>query len=129
MVTVTRAYDPPATGRGARVLVDRLWPRGVRKEALGLTEWLRDVAPSTELRHWYGHDPEKFADFEDRYRAELADPPASDALARLREYAATGPLTLVTAVKDLDLAHTAVLLEVLAEDGRAAGRGPGTGAR
>lgn len=124
MVTVTRAYDPPAAGDGARVLVDRLWPRGVRKETLELTEWLRDVAPSTELRHWYQHDPAKAAEFESRYRAELAAPPAGEALARLRDYATAGPLTLVTAVKDLDLAHTAVLVKVLAEGVGPARSGP-----
>lgn len=115
MVTVRRAYDPPEGG--TRVLVDRLWPRGVRKDALELTEWLRDVAPSTELRHWYGHEPEKFAEFATRYRAELAEPPAADALRRLRRYAADGPLTLITAVKELDIAHTRVLVDVLGEPG------------
>ena len=117
MISVRRAYDPPDAADGARVLVDRLWPRGVRKDALDLTEWLRDVAPSTELRRWYGHTPDRSAEFADRYRAELAHDPAAAALTTLRRYAAAGPLTLVTAVKDLDLAHTAVLVRLLDQDG------------
>jgi uncharacterized protein YeaO (DUF488 family) len=110
---VKRVYDDAEESDGRRVLVDRVWPRGLRKDRAAVAEWLRDVAPSTELRRWYGHDPERFAEFARRYRAELAGPVQSDALARLRRYA-EGTLTLVTAVRDLDHAHTAVLADVLA---------------
>ena len=70
-VSYRRVYDEVSPSDGARVLVDRVWPRGIRKDALDLTEWLRDVAPSTELRQWYSHEPEKFAEFRSRYLAEL----------------------------------------------------------
>jgi uncharacterized protein YeaO (DUF488 family) len=97
------------------VLVDRLWPRGVRKDDAPFDEWLRDVAPSTELRHWYEHVPERFAEFAARYRAELAEPAAAAALDRLRALAAQGTLVLVTAVREVDLSHLAVLRTVLEE--------------
>ena len=71
-VRLKRAYDPAEPGDGYRVLVDRLWPRGVSKERARLDEWARELAPSAELRTWFGHDPERFAEFERRYRAELA---------------------------------------------------------
>jgi uncharacterized protein YeaO (DUF488 family) len=104
------------------VLVDRIWPRGLRKEALHLDDWARDVAPSGELRTWYGHDPAKFGEFRRRYIAELAQPGASAALGRLRARAAAGPVTLLTATKDVSHSQAAVLAELLgAEPG-----GPGS---
>jgi uncharacterized protein YeaO (DUF488 family) len=112
-VRVRRAYDPPRAADGHRVLVDRLWPRGLSKERAHFDEWLKSVAPSAELRKWYGHDPAKFGEFAERYRAELADPAHEEAVARLRTFAADGPLTLLTATKDLDHAHTLVLAEEL----------------
>ncbi|MEU6441891.1 DUF488 family protein [Streptomyces sp. NPDC047046] len=115
-VRVRRAYDPPEAADGHRVLVDRLWPRGLSKERAHLDEWLKSVAPSAELRTWYGHDPARFAEFTDRYRAELAGPDREEALARLRTLAAKGPLTLLTATKDLDHAHTRVLAGELRTD-------------
>ena len=115
MVAVKRIYDAPAAGDGRRVLVDRLWPRGLSREAAAIDDWLREVAPSNELRRWYGHDPSRFAEFTERYRAELADPAHVEALGRLREYAAGGRVTLLTAVRDLDLAHTVVLAEALGD--------------
>lgn len=105
-------YDRPASGH--RVLVDRLWPRGVRKDDAPFDEWLRDVAPSTELRHWYAHDPRRFDEFAARYRAELATPPAAAALDRLRAEAGHGTLVLVTATREVELSHLAVLADVLA---------------
>jgi uncharacterized protein YeaO (DUF488 family) len=109
--TVVRVYDPPAGG--TRVLVDRVWPRGISKEAAHLDLWLKDVAPSTALRQWYGHDPEKFEEFRHRYEAELAEPPTSDALRRLGDLATTEPLVLVTATKDVPHSHAAVLAELI----------------
>lgn len=114
-IRVRRVYEPPSAQDGARVLVDRIWPRGMRKDAARLDEWAKDVAPSTELRTWYGHDPAKFAEFRRRYLAELQAPAASAALARLRALAADGPVTLLTATRELDLSQAAVLAQVLGE--------------
>ncbi len=110
---VRRVYDDDRPDDGYRVLVDRLWPRGVSKERAALDEWAKDVAPSDGLRRWYGHDPEKFAEFARRYRAELEDPPAVDALVRLRRAAEDSSVTLVTATRDVEHSGAAVLLNVL----------------
>lgn len=114
-IRVRRIYSPAAADDGIRVLVDRVWPRGMRKEAAAIDEWVKDVAPSTELRKWYGHVPEKFAQFETRYRDELATPPASTALEHLRELADGDALTLLTATKDIDHSQAAVLATLLRE--------------
>ncbi|TXC92547.1 DUF488 domain-containing protein [Streptomyces sp. ISID311] len=112
---VRRVYEAPEPADGARVLVDRLWPRGLSKEDARLTEWCKDVAPSTELRRWYGHEGERFDRFAERYRAELAQGDAQQALERLRALADEGSLTLLTATKDVPSSHAAVLAEVLQE--------------
>lgn len=112
-VRVRRVYDDPEPGDGARVLVDRIWPRGMRKETARLDDWARDIAPSTELRTWYQHDPAKFGEFTRRYKAELAKPAAKAALRRLRELAAGGPVTLLTATREIDLSQAAVLAGLL----------------
>lgn len=109
---VARVYDEPADD-SARVLVDRLWPRGIRKDDPRVGRWLRDVAPSTELRHWYGHRPELFEEFVQRYRIELETPDAAAALAELKTLAAQGPITLVTATREVELSHAAVLADLL----------------
>jgi uncharacterized protein YeaO (DUF488 family) len=75
-IRIKRIYDEPSTGDGFRILIDRLWPRGVSKEHANLGEWLKEIAPSTELREWYGHDPEKFSEFEKKYKVELLKNPA-----------------------------------------------------
>ncbi len=117
MVTVKRAYEPPDPSDGVRILVDRLWPRGLKRDGAELRDWLRDVATSPELRRWYGHDPDRFTDFAARYRRELRDPSHAPALARLLDYVETEPVvTLVTATRDLAHAHTAVLVELIAAD-------------
>jgi uncharacterized protein YeaO (DUF488 family) len=122
-VLIRRAYQAADPGEGVAVLIDRLWPRGIAKAAASWGQWLRDVAPSTELRRWYGHRPERFAEFERRYREELAaTEAAAGAVARLRALAAAGPLTLVTAVRELDLSHAEVLRRVIANPSRG-GRG------
>jgi uncharacterized protein YeaO (DUF488 family) len=112
-VRVRRVYDEPAADDGARVLVDRVWPRGLTKARADLAEWCKQVAPSTELRRWYGHDPAKFEEFTRRYRGELEDPDRAAALGHLRELASAGPLTLLTATKDPTISEAAVLADLL----------------
>jgi uncharacterized protein YeaO (DUF488 family) len=112
---VRRVYDEPTPTDGTRVLVDRVWPRGLTREAVHLDEWVKDVAPSTELRRWYGHEPERFDEFRHRYLAELDDPHRRAALARLRELLESGPLTLLTATRDVTHSNAAVLADVLSE--------------
>lgn len=114
-ITYRRVYDEVSPSDGARVLVDRVWPRGMTKAALDLTEWLRDVAPSTELRKWYSHDPEKFAEFRRRYLAELQSPERRSAVAHLEEMAHRGDVVLLTATRDVDHSEAAVLAQWLAE--------------
>jgi uncharacterized protein YeaO (DUF488 family) len=110
---MARVYDDPDPTDGIRVLVDRLWPRGLRKQDPRVGRWCRQVAPSTELRRWYDHDPDRYAEFARRYRAELSDPALAPALDELRALVAEGPLTLVTATKQIEQSHLGVLNEVL----------------
>ena len=112
-VKVRRVYDPPARGDGARVLVDRIWPRGLTKAKADLDEWCKVVAPSTELRKWYHHDPDRFEEFGRRYRVELEDPERGEAFAHLREIAKHRTLTLLTATKQADISEAAVLADLL----------------
>ena len=112
-IRVRRVYDDPVPEDGTRVLVDRIWPRGLRKDAAHLDDWAKDVAPSSELRTWYGHDPAKFSEFRHRYTAELAQPGPRAALGRLRALAAKGPVTLLTATKDIGISQAAVLAQLL----------------
>jgi uncharacterized protein YeaO (DUF488 family) len=113
-VRVRRVYgDDDDADDAARVLVDRLWPRGVKRVDARLDEWLRDVAPSTELRRWYGHVPARFEEFARRYRAELARPPAAEAVEQLRSLARTRPVTLLTATRDVERSGATVLREHL----------------
>ncbi|GDY32978.1 DUF488 domain-containing protein [Gandjariella thermophila] len=108
-VRLRRVYDEPSPEDGTRVLVDRVWPRGLSKESARVDEWARDVAPSTELRKWYGHDPARFTEFRRRYEDELGAPERSAALDRLRELSRRGPLTLLTATRDVEHSQAAVL--------------------
>jgi len=112
-IQVRRVYAEPEHGDGARVLVDRVWPRGMTKDRAALDDWCKDVAPSTELRKWYGHDPGRFDDFGRRYRTELKDAQHAGALSHLRELAQSGPLTLLTATKQPEISEAAVLADVL----------------
>jgi uncharacterized protein YeaO (DUF488 family) len=112
-VRVRRVYDEPAPEDGTRILVDRIWPRGLRKDAARLDEWLKDVAPSTELRTWYGHEPAKFDEFRLRYARELAAGPQRAALGQLRVLASAGPLTLLTATRDTGISQAAILAQLL----------------
>jgi uncharacterized protein YeaO (DUF488 family) len=108
-VVLKRIYEPGAAEDGTRVLVERLWPRGVRKSAID--RWERDVAPSPELRKWYGHDPARWEEFRVRYLVELRG--HGPALERLRELARAGPLILVFAARDPEHSSAAVLRDVL----------------
>ncbi|TSD98118.1 DUF488 domain-containing protein [Skermania sp. ID1734] len=112
-VQIRRIYDDPTPDDGTRVLVDRIWPRGVSKERADLNEWCKQIAPSTELRKWYGHDPDRFAEFTRRYQAELEDPERADALAQLRKIANDGVLTLLTATKEVKISEAAVLADLI----------------
>ena len=110
---VKRVYEKPSRTDGTRVLVDRIWPRGMTQDRARLDEWCKQVAPSPELRTWYAHDPRRFAEFSRRYRAELAEPERATALDHLRTLASTGALTLLTATKQADISEAAVLADLL----------------
>jgi uncharacterized protein YeaO (DUF488 family) len=118
-VRIKRAYEPPASEDGQRVLVDRIWPRGRSRETLRLDAWLRDAAPSNELRKWFGHDPARWQEFERRYRAQLAEPerrsPVDDLVARARQ----GPLTLVYGARDTEHNEARVLADLVEDRLRA----------
>jgi uncharacterized protein YeaO (DUF488 family) len=115
-VKVRRVYEDPSDEDGTRVLVDRLWPRGVSKERAALSEWCKQVAPSPALRTWFGHDPDRYDEFVRRYHDELASGEQHDAFLRLKEVARTGTLTLVTATKDEDHCAAEVLYELIRDD-------------
>jgi uncharacterized protein YeaO (DUF488 family) len=112
-VKLKRAYERPARDDGARYLVERLWPRGVPKTELALTAWLKDLAPSTELRKWYGHKPEHWPEFARRYRSELVAPNKQAALSELAQEARTGNVTLVFSTKLSQMSGAAVLKDLL----------------
>lgn len=112
-IAIKRVYDKPAAADGIRILIDRLWPRGLTKASVKLDAWPRAIAPSAELRKWYGHDPQLFAEFRRRYRAELAA--CGDELASLRTMIKGRAATLLTATRELDLSHAVVLREALEE--------------
>lgn len=126
MIQLKRAYEPASRGDGDRVLVDRMWPRGLRKADAHIDDWLKDVAPSNELRRWFGHDPQRFPEFRERYRRELRSEPARAALAKLARRAARGTVTLVYAARD-ELHNNAVVLAQ--ELGRRLTRSPAQPAR
>jgi uncharacterized protein YeaO (DUF488 family) len=106
-------YEEPAPGDGTRVLVDRIWPRGLTKAKATLDEWCKTVAPSDELRKWYSHDPDRFEEFGRRYQLELKDPRRAEALAHLRGLARDRPLTLLTATRQPEISEAAVLAGLL----------------
>jgi uncharacterized protein YeaO (DUF488 family) len=111
MVKLKRAYQPAVRGDGYRVLVERLWPRGMRKEALVLDEWAKELAPGTALRKWFGHDPARWAEFQRRYLHELAEGGAGERLDELARRAARGPVTLLFAAHDTEHNNAVVLKE------------------
>lgn len=115
-VTIKRVYDAKHAqiGDGKRLLVDRLWPRGVAKADLAFDEWAKDLSPSPALRKWYSHDVNRWDQFVAKYRAELAVDPAASALADARTALKSGPVTLLTAVKDVEHSAAVVIAEALA---------------
>jgi uncharacterized protein YeaO (DUF488 family) len=125
-LALKRIYEPPSPGDGRRVLVDRLWPRGVSKAKAHLDAWMKDVAPSTELRRWFDHRPERWPEFRRRYFDELA---SNAALGALEQMAAAGPVTLLYAARDTTHNEAAALAEYLSSIGeRRPGQTPPVGA-
>jgi len=110
-IAIKRAYDKPSPQDGVRILIDRLWPRGLSKAKLKIAAWPRELAPSTDLRKWYGHEPTRFAEFRRRYRAELAD--HADELDALRAMVKGRTATLITATREVDFSHAEVLSRIL----------------
>ena len=122
-VRVRRVYEEPQDDDGRRVLVDRIWPRGLSKERAHIDEWCRQIAPSTELRTWYHHDPERYPEFARRYLAELEEPQRAEALDGLRRLVREGPVTLLTATTRSDISQATVLAELIAGSGEIEGEG------
>ncbi len=120
-VQVRRAYEEARECDGRRILVDRVWPRGLSKDHADLDEWCKQVAPSPDLRKWYGHDPDRFPEFARRYRAELEDPDRAQALSHLRSVVEAGPLTLLTGAKRSDISQATVLADLLADSRKSPG--------
>ncbi len=114
-VGVRRAYDAPLATDGVRVLVDRIWPRGLSKGKAHLDEWCKMVAPSTDLRKWYAHIPDRFEEFTTRYKEELKEPERAAALQHLRELLGKGPVTLLTATKQPEISEATVLARLLTD--------------
>lgn len=114
-IRIKRAYEAPEAADGVRILVDRLWPRGLKKADAAIDHWEKEVAPSTELRRWFNHDPEKWPEFRKRYRAELSD--RDDRVEDLRKRIGQGPATLVYGARDDAHNQAVVLKEVLEERG------------
>jgi uncharacterized protein YeaO (DUF488 family) len=110
-IAIKRAYDKPSAKDGVRILIDRLWPRGLSKAKLKIDAWPRELTPSTDLRKWYGHEPARFAEFRRRYRAELAE--HAKELDGVRTMVKGRSATLVTATREVDLSHAAVMRGIL----------------
>ena len=110
-VTIKRAYEPASARDGTRILVDRLWPRGVKKADAGISQWMKEIAPSNELRKWFGHDPARWQEFRRRYRLELKD--KRELVGQLRDVAREGRLTLVYSAHDEAHNQAVVLRELL----------------
>jgi uncharacterized protein YeaO (DUF488 family) len=113
VIAIKRAYDAPNRLDGTRILVDRLWPRGIKKEQAHVEKWMRELGPSNELRQFFGHDPMRWKDFRRRYLAELKRPEVKDLLAELEKVARNGTLTLVYSAKDQEHNQAVVLKELL----------------
>jgi uncharacterized protein YeaO (DUF488 family) len=113
MIKIKRIYDPPARGDGRRILIDRLWPRGVRKEGAAIDEWLKEIAPSDDLRKWFGHDPAKWKEFRKKYLKELEA--KKDLLEKLRAESRGRTLTLLFAARDTRHSNAEVIRELLSK--------------
>ena len=112
-LALKRVYDEPEASDGIRVLVDRLWPRGLSKEGAHIDLWLKEIAPSNELRKWFNHDPEKFVEFRRRYETELKSQVGQETLAKLRDMARQGKVTLLFAARDVEHCNALVLRDLL----------------
>ena len=115
-VVMKRGYDPPSAEDGYRVLVDGLWPRGITKEELKVAEWMRAIAPSADLRKWYGHKPERWEEFRKRFRKELREPARHALVEQLIARARKEKVTLVFGARDAQRSNAAVIAEVIAEE-------------
>ena len=113
MVHIKRAYDPASRGDGTRILVDRLWPRGLKKEEVNVAKWMKELGPSTELRKSFGHDPAHWKEFRKRYKTELRRPEAREMLKEISKAAARGTVTLLYSAKDEEHNQAVVISEVL----------------
>ena len=113
MVKLRRAYDPPLDHEGNRYLVDRLWPRGVKKEDLEIDAWLKEIAPSPELRKWFAHDPKKWEEFRERFRRELEEPAREELLRKLAGESREGTVTLIFAARDRTYNNAVVVKELI----------------
>ncbi len=109
MIRVKRIYDPPSLSDGKRILIDRLWPRGMKKEEAQIDEWLKEISPSNELRKWYSHDPAKWPEFKKRYRAEISK--ETELLKRIKDEGKKGTVTLLFSTKELELNNAVALKE------------------
>lgn len=118
MLKLKRVYEPPSPDDGERFLVDRLWPRGMSHERAHLTGWMKDLAPSTELRRWFGHDPARWEEFQRRYKAELRAPDKQALIDDLASRAAHGPVTLVYGARDTEHNEAVVLQHVIEQHRR-----------
>ena len=114
-VQIKQVYDPAEPGDGYRVLVDRLWPRGLSRDKVKVDQWIREIAPSNVLRKWFGHDPSRWAEFRERYRKELDEPERKRILETLKEKARSGTLTLVYGAKDPAHNQAVVLMDTIIE--------------
>ena len=124
MIKMKRAYDPPVAEDGERILVDRLWPRGVTKESARLSSWIKDLGPTTELRKWFGHDPSRWEEFRKRYEVELLQPEKRAVLSDIAERSRRGIVTLVFAAKDETRNNAVVLKDLIGRGVRKAAQGP-----
>ena len=115
MIRIKRMYDPPAAEDGIRILVDRLWPRGIKREAAQIEEWMKEIAPSDALRRWFAHRTGRWEEFSHRYRQELSQPPRQECLARLIALAKSDTVTLLFSARDPDHNQAVVLREVILE--------------
>ncbi len=113
MIRIKRIYDPASPSDGRRIYVDRLWPRGMKKEDVNMDEWLKEISPSDTLRKWFGHDPSKYGEFKKRYAKELEK--HADTLERIRKEGKKGTVTLLFSARDVDRNNAAVLKELLSK--------------
>jgi uncharacterized protein YeaO (DUF488 family) len=113
LIKIKRVYDPVSVDDGKRILVDRLWPRGLKKDEARIDEWLKEIAPSDELRKWFSHDPSKWQEFKNRYKKDLKS--KSEITEKLRTEAKKGPVTLLFSAKDIEHNNAVVLKEVIGQ--------------